>query len=390
MTVERAAGEEDLAAYAALVTHVYTTDGLEGTQRWVQRSGPENVRVLRSGGKVAGGLLLAPMGQWFGGRSVPMNGIVAVAIPPEHRGGGAATTLMRETVRQLRDEGFPLSALYPSTQTLYRRAGWERAGVKLRITVPMGTIGLAERDLTVRPATEADHPAMEACYAARAKASQGLLDRGPYVWGRVRASEDDVIHGYVVEESGRVTGYTHFCHERPAEGMQRIWCTDLVATTPAAGRRLLSFLGDHRTLAGEVGWHAAPSDPFLGLLPENRGVTVKARTVWMLRLCDVERALAERGWPVGVDAELHLDVADDLIPENAGRWTVRVAGGRAEVARGGRGTLRCDVRGLASLYTGFLSPHDAVVSGALEGPADAGAAATAAFAGPFPWMADGF
>ena len=57
---------------------------------------------------------------------------------------------------------------------------------------------------------------------------------------------------------------------------------------------------------------------------------------------------------------------------------------------GGPGRLRCDIGGLASLYTGFLSAERAAVLGQVEGDRDTLRAATALFAGPESWLADRF
>src|SRR5262245_35632767 len=70
-------------------------------EAWLARAGHENVRVLRRGREVLGGLLLVPMGQFFGRRSVPMVGIAGVAVAPDRRRAGLGATLCRETVREL-------------------------------------------------------------------------------------------------------------------------------------------------------------------------------------------------------------------------------------------------------------------------------------------------
>jgi predicted acetyltransferase len=388
--VPRDAGELD--ALASILVQVYSiSEGLPYAQRWFERAGQRNLRVLlRGGGSVAGGLLVMPLGQWFGGRPVPMAGIAAVAVAPEHRGGGAGTALMRGTLAGLRADGFPLSALYPATQTLYRRAGYERAGLELHHALPAKAIDVRERDGTVRRATEADAPAIVACCRRRAAATNGNLERSDYVWTRVRDGRPGVAHGYVVDEGGEVTGYVYYVHRQAPDGTPDLWCTDLAATTPRAARRLLGFLADHRSLAGKVGWRGAPNDPLLAQLPEQRDATTSVHSVWMLRILDVPAAMTARGWSSGVSAEVHLDVADDLFEDNAGRWVLRVEAGGATCERGGRGDLRIDVRGLAALYSSWAGPGDLVASGLAEGPESAIAAAACAFAGPVPWMADHF
>ena len=46
----------------------------------------------------------------------------------------------------------------------------------------------------------------------------------------------------------------------------------------------------------------------------------------MLRVVDVAAALSLRGYSPGVTGEVHFDVtADEVLPENAGRWVLRVS-----------------------------------------------------------------
>lgn len=56
---------------------------MPSTQRpFVDRVGPENIRVVRSGGELVATLSFVPRGQFFGGRSVPCTGISALFAGP--------------------------------------------------------------------------------------------------------------------------------------------------------------------------------------------------------------------------------------------------------------------------------------------------------------------
>lgn len=125
------------------------------------------------------------------------------------------------------------------------------------------------------------------------------------------------------------------------------------------------------------------------LLPEQ---TAKPRFAdrWLLRVIDVGKALSKRGYPPEIEAELHLEVRDDLIAENNGKFMLSVANGRGEVARGGKGELKLDVRGLAPLYTGLFTPHQLQLAGQLDATETAISTATEIFAGLSPWMPDFF
>ena len=79
-----------------------------------------DVRVVRSGGAVAGGLINLSMGQFHGGKSVPVAAISAVAITPDQRGKGVASFLLGELVDEGLDAGAPVSVWYPAPTPLPR------------------------------------------------------------------------------------------------------------------------------------------------------------------------------------------------------------------------------------------------------------------------------
>lgn len=380
--------EQEMATVADIVAQSFGMS-LTDTVTLVQRAGVQGYRVLREGGKVTATLGFIRMGQWLGGRSVPMVGVGSVGVSPMHRGGGAATRLMQAALRETREAGVPLSVLYPATQPLYRRVGYELAGGRYEIRVKADALELGDRSLSLRAVEPSDEPALIACYNRFAPQRHGWLDRGPFLWSRVRAPRGETAYGFLVEGASGVEGYLYLVRRNVQPLVQEVGLTDIVATTPAAARRLLRFLGDHRSLAQEVVWLGGPTDPLLMLLRE-QSYKVKLFMHWMARLVDVPAALEARGWAPGLSGALHLEVADDLFPENAGRFVLEVSDGAARVRKGGEGRMRLHVRALASLYTGFLTAEALRLSGALEADDASVRTASALFAGPPPAMSDMF
>ncbi len=355
----------------------------------VEQFGSGLARALRENGRITAGLWLIDMGQWFGGRSVPMTGVGAVAVAPEARGRGAAFRLMRCALEEMRERGIALSSLYPATQTLYRKAGYEQAGARFAVSVQPYLIGVRDRSLPMRPSTEADRPAIEALYGDYAPRFAGALERVPFNWARVYSPRDTPAKGFVVEENGGITGYV-FRTQDPITPMGfDINVTDMAAVTPGAGRRILTFLADHGSMAREVHWYGGPADPLLALMPEQK-YKMELRFYWMTRIVHLPAALEARGYPDGMRAELHLEVRDDVLPDNAKKWVLEVADGAAKVREGGKGSLHVDACGLASLYAGFMTPGMLRATGNLEGDAGAMRTARALFDGHSPWMRDMF
>jgi predicted acetyltransferase len=391
--------EAELAAFGAIASRSFGFP----RDRWqvrCQRLGASNLRVIREGADIVGGLAILPMGHWFGGRAVPCWGISLVAIAPEHRSRGMAAELMRTALEEAHREGVALSSLYPATFPVYRAAGYETAGNRIvyRLALPPLRIGAGPgeggggsgEDCTLRAATRADDPAtLRSLYEERARHAAGAVDRTAYFWQRVLdPPSGEEVQAYLVEGERRPEGYV-VLSQGPATPHQPMEVTvrDAVARTAPAGRRILRLLADHRSLVRSASLASGPGDPLL-LVAREEPHEIADVLRWMVRVVDVRAALERRGWSPLVRGELHLDVRDGLLRENARRWVVEVADGKAEVREGGSGALAIDVRGLAALYTGFLPAEELRAAELCEGDNRELARASALFAGPAPWVAD--
>ncbi len=378
-------------ALGAITAHCFAFPP-DDAPRWFAQAGHEHLRAVRVADRVVAGLVVIPMGQFFGGRSVPMTGVAGVAVAPEARGSGVATRMMTATLREMRAKGAALSTLYPATVPLYRRVGYERAGVYGEIEIHPRLVQAGDRSLEVVP-TDADDPELPELYRAFAARRTGYLDRGPYVWSRVlRPRGAPPARALKVRGGGVTEGYVVLVHKQGEGGPGHdtvVLATDLVAATPRAAARILAVLADYASLAGTIRWRGATPDVFTMLLAERRH-EMRTDEHWMLRIVDVERALFARGFPRHLSMELGLEIDDPLFPENAGRWSLRVEGGRATIERGGDGALRGHVRGLAALYSGYLPARSLALAGMVDGSDDALERAEAIFAGPAPTLADFF
>jgi predicted acetyltransferase len=164
---------------------------------------------------------------------------------------------------------------------------------------------------------------------------------------------------------------------------------DWAILTTAAAKSFWAFLAKHRSQIDKVQWRGSTVESLSLLLPEQ---TLDPEFVerWLLRIVNVEKALSARGYPPGIESELHLEVQDRLLEANQGKFILSVANGRGEVTRGGRGEMKLDVRGLAPLYTGLFTPQQLQQSGYLQATETAIATATLLFSSSSPWMPDLF
>lgn len=361
---------------------------LTGWPEYRDRIGLENFRVVRQGGEIVGGLGIYQMGQWFGQESIPIAGIAAVGVSPEHRGKKAALELLSHTIRELYAKGVPISTLYPATQRLYRQVGYEQGGSRCCWELPTESIRSIDRTLPIQKVKTIPTEIFHDLYRQQAKQINGNLDRNYGIWRGVIEHKENVVHAYVIGSQTQPEGYIIFSQKVEGNSSYlQIW--DWVALTQAAIKCLWTFLADHRSQIKNVRWYSGAIDSRLLLLPEQTG-KIRNYELWFLRVIDVEKALQLRGYPQGVEAELHLAVKDNLLPENHDNFILKVSGGKGEVTRGGRGDLQLDIRFLASLYTGLFTPLQLQQTGQLEATDKALLIATQMFSGFHPWMPDMF
>ena len=93
--------------------------------------------------------------------------------------------------------------------------------------------------------------------------------------------------------------------------------TDMAASTPRAARAILRFLVEYRSLADLIEWEGGPNELFACMLPE-RHIEMKLSDYFMLRIVDVDRALAERGYPRGQREGVTFELTDRSLPDNSG------------------------------------------------------------------------
>lgn len=393
-------GDAERRRLADIVYQSFAGFGMprERTEIWMDLIGSDNLRVALAEDRIAAGFGIFDFGQWFGGRGVRSAGIGCVGVAPEVRGTGVGSAMMRAAIQEFHRDGYALSVLFPSTYTVYRAAGYEPAGHRVFYALDIKGVGPADRSLSMRPMQPEDRGAVRELYDAWARQHTGSVDRTPKRWEYVLECAPDPIYAYVVEDraDAGILGYLVYTQRAEPMSHYKLMVRDLAFATPEAGRRLLSFFSDHGTMASEVLFEGAPNDPLL-MLVRDKCHNIRWSIYWMLRIVDVERALTGRGYDPHVRGRVELEVTDDLIPANNARFELSVSDGLGRVTRGAAGpnrdaagSIRVGVRGLAPLYTGFLSPAQLRRVGLLEGPDDALAAASALFAGPTPWMSERF
>jgi predicted acetyltransferase len=292
-----------------------------------------------------------------------------VKVAPEARGGGIGRALMTELLGVLARSGFSLSVLFPATLRIYRSLGWELAGARYRIKVPvrsLASLAPADPEVPVLPGEpqgqvrprrvgpgDADDiiAVLRAVYAAAREC--GPTVRDPEGLRRLLAQPD--LFAYLASDGFLAYGWHGGGHDE-------IMIRTLAAASACTSRALWGIVASHTSVTRVVHAISGPADPVGWLLGE-RDVSLSRDEQWMLRVLDPPAAVEARGFPATAQAAVPLLLADPDLPGNAGRYVLEVAHGRGalsasdgQTAPAARSRDEAPVgfgpRGFAALYAG--------------------------------------
>jgi len=300
-----------------------------------------------------------------GAEPVAAHLISSVTVRPTHRRRGLLRRMMTADLAGAAAQGYPLAALTVSEATIYRRFGFGVAtsvhAVEVRtdarfglLAPPQGRCELVE----ARTLLDLGPKVFARFHATR----PGSVDRQSGHWDAVAGLDDgkgapdpSVRAAVHLDLDGAVDGYVAYRFAGWDSEPATLDVVDLVAVDADAYLGLWEFLAAV-DLVDRVRWKAAPAeDPLRWALADARVLTTTGVEdyVWV-RVLDPVTAFAARGY-VG-EGELVLEVEDDL-GFAAGRFRLRVAGGRGELERVDvEPDLALDVSVLGSLYLGGVDP----------------------------------
>ena len=384
----------ELASIIAQSLHFYK----KSVQTLIEeRIGYDCFRTIKKDNKLIGGLGILKMGQWFGGKRIPCAGLSFAGVSPEERRTGAASFILRKTLEELRQDGFPISMLFPTADLIYQKVGYERAGVRLMHEVRTTDIHISNRNAQMVRVNTDDPLEFVSLYRKMASQNNGHLDRHNYLWDKYIVSRllplncndylsHDDIYRYYVVENGEKTGYVVYTVRDRGEIIQIL---DHCVLTRTAGERILTFFEDFVSISSILRWQSGQQGLLYSLLPQE-SIETTWSLEWMLRIIDVRKALEYRGYPMALEKELNIEVLDEILPENKGKYLLSVSNGKGNVSKGRKDGLKIDIRGLAPLFTGRYTASQLRILGFIEGNDEDISLVETMFSGSIPWMQDMF
>ena len=269
---------------------------------------------------------------------LPAAGVTFVAVLPTHRRRGVLSSLMRRQLADVRDRGEPLAVLWASESVIYSRYGYGTASSILTFKFRRGEGALARpvpaEGLRLRIADPAAAlPELAKVYDAVLPSRPGLFGRNDAWWRRAIHDPAEERKGasplrcLLAEDGSGPRGYAlysgvdHWAQFLPENVLT---VRELMAVDPAASAALWADLLS-RDLTGEFHVERRPvDDPLLYQLADPRRARPQLHDNLWVRIIDVPAALAARRYSCPVD--LVIEVRDEILPSNAGRWRLATTG----------------------------------------------------------------
>src|SRR5215472_8230732 len=234
-------------------------------------------------------------------------GVSLVAVLPSHRRQGILSALMRRQLADVSERGEAVAVLFGSESGIYGRYGYGRASWHAAYRLQRG-------EGTLAPGAPAD-PGL---YAR----TEPWLDR---LLTDLHSDGEQCqqIRCVLAEDDSGPRGYAVFTSTERwdddaglPEGVLEV--SEAIAADPAATAALWGNLLSRDLVSAFHARMRPVDDPLLYLLADPRRVRSLVSDGMWVRLVDVGRALAQRHYASPVDVV--IEVADELCPQNAGRW----------------------------------------------------------------------
>jgi predicted acetyltransferase len=353
---------------------------------------PERALVARRDGEIVGTAGIFTRQLCVPGAVVPTAHVTLIAVVPTARRQGILDRFMGQQFGDARRAGEPIAALWASEGRIYQRYGYGLAARRLDLSIDTREVRLSDRFPSTGRLREAEPAdvveALAKVYDEAFARNPGWSERtsrhwefiDPESWRNGASRKRAVLH----EGDHGVDGYAVWRVKSAWDDsgpVGEVYVLEHVTTTPEAYASIWRFLLTLDLTRSTSAWACSVDEPLLFMVNEPRRIAARQADALWVRVLDVPAALAARRYAADVDVV--IDVTDDRIPENTGRWRLSgsLDGARCE-STVDPADLSCDIQSLGAAYLGG-TPLASLAAGGGVREHSPGALASAAAA--FHW-----
>jgi predicted acetyltransferase len=263
---------------------------------------------------------------------------------------------MIRVFEQMREDGQPISALYPFRESFYERLGYASLPCPIYLKIDpaeLAPLMRLEHDASIEHTFIADRfDAWTEFLCDFQSTCHGFSLQGP----TLRASIKDRNKWWLtlVREDGKITGAMTYVLPGEHKPMH---VKTFFAKSIVARYRLLEWIGRHTDQVPKVQIPVLPGDnPELWWTDMADDIATTGEDAWGAPMSRIVSIDALSGIPAG-PGEVAIAVTDDHAPWNSDIWTLRGKDDVLDVARGGSPTSTITIQGLSALLFNGTDPE---------------------------------
>ncbi|GIF18208.1 putative acetyltransferase [Actinoplanes tereljensis] len=340
--------------------------------------------IAEEGGQTLAGVAALRMQQNVRGLVHDMAGVASVSTHPAARRRGLVRELMQRLLRQMREEGCAVSALYPFRPSFYAKFGF--VGIPRHRTATFAPEGLSHLLRADLPG-EVERLSMNEGFEAYDELTRHLVTRrhGFAVYDEVRSAEfrDDNYWVAVARSGGEVVGVVRYRVDQHGGDLVG---SDLLYTGALGRALLLQFFARHVDQVARVSVRLS-ADEVPELWGLDFGVTVAGKVANptdnapMVRVLDMAALSGSQAGP----GEVTLEIVDD--EHIGGVWRLSATDGTLEVGKGSATpAATLTAAGFSALVYGVLDPVEVFTRGLGEVSPEAIPTLSAMFPREMPYL----
>jgi len=305
----------------------------------------------------------------FDGHSVKMSGISGVGTLPEARKGGLVRQIYEKLLPEAYEKGVIFSNLTPFSHDFYRKFGYEVACARKNLTINAGDLSeIKMKGEFIHMLPGDDTSLLEEVHSAYIADINHGIHRNHWsdnrAWKRFTREDPCATGTYLYlwkDETGKARSYIKY-QDITEDGSHNMSVTELAFIDKKGLYGALSIVGGLSAQFENFKWMAPTFiDPY-DFIGDSWSVEIEMKPRDMTRVVNVKAALELMRCPHG-EGEYVIEVEDEHIKANSGKYLVQFGSGSAKVSSTAKDAdLCCDLLTLSQLVTGYRSLENALYS----------------------------
>lgn len=274
----------------------------------------KNANVLGwfDGDTLVSQIAVYPMKMNVHGAVCDMGFLTSVATYPEYAGKGLMSRLMKQSLKEMKENGQNICLLYPYSIPLYRKKGWEIISDKMTFSIKDFQLPKSSSAKGyVRRVAETSRELSDLHNRFAAK-THGCIFRNELAWEEYwRWEADDITVALYYSDTDEPLGYLVYLLKK-----EILYIKELITLNMEAWRGLWNYISAHESMIVEVKGNNYTNET-VAFWFEDSDIKETIRPYMMGRIIDVEKFISQYNFSIiDIHDSISITVSDNIIEWN--------------------------------------------------------------------------